>query len=292
MPSRTLLAAYGLLAALPLLLLLAPAHARAADTVKMQFAVEVTGIHVVDWVHDPGTTDTCKAWSKGSGTQTTGFSTKRPVRYTGMKIVGKLPEIMRNAPRFTLLGFGRTSDFKATVERKGDWEEHLIPNQRPCVPCGPLSEYGECGDAPLPPAPLFSCGRRDIKAAGANLAFVAKGSDDDGPVALTDALRVDLAASSDGLFPHCPPELADGTGRELQQPDPREVSFVGAKVRKLQSLRVGQKITLKDSSEAGYVSESEKAPRELDACSSATLSGPGYRECAITDVTVEVRRTR
>lgn len=294
LPSRSLLAAFLLLLAAPFLL--APAHARAADTVEMQFKVEVTGIHVVDWSYRPSTAgETCKAWSKGEGTQTTGFSTKRPVKYVGMKIVGKLPKAMAKAPRFTLLGFGRPGDFKATVERKGDWEDHTVPMTAECTPCGPRSEYGACDDAPhVDPARLLNCGRRDIKAASAHLTFIGKHDerDEDLLAPLTDALRVEPSAGVDGLFGNCPPELADGTGRDLKHPDPMEVSFVGAQARKITKMRVGQRIRLHDSVEAGFVSAEGAEDRETTSCSAKTLQGFGYRECAVTDATVEVRRVR
>lgn len=275
-------------AAIALLTILCAADAHAAKG-EMKLAVEITGIHVVDWsMRGKDAPNPCKAWVKGGGTQTIGFSTRRPMRYTAFST----PRIGDVRPQFVLLG-GTNAKYRATVERKGDWEENTIPQTSQCTPCGPLSEYGECKPEDAPLAPLYDCRRKAIRAPGAVLSYVDAGQNSGDEVAsLVDRLNVAMTAPTSGLYPHCPPEIADGTGRQLKHPEPLAVDILGAAARKLTKLKPGRKITLKGDAEAGYIEEDGVPSRETKTCSSATLAGTGYRECAVTDVTVEVRRLR
>ena len=267
--------------------LLAPSGAHAAKG-EMKLAVEVTGIHVVDWSNrGKDAPNPCKAWIKGAGSKTIGFSTRRPVRYTAFST----PRIGDVRPQFVLLG-GTNARYRATVARKGDWVENTIPQTAQCTPCGPLSEYGECQAADTPIAPLWDCRRKQVAKPTALLTFVGAGQNDGEVASLVDRLNVQMTAPTGGLYPHCPPELADGTGRELHTPDPLAVDILGAAARRLTKLRPGRKITLKGDAERGYVEADGVPSRELKTCSDATLAGTGYRECAVTDVTVEVRRLR
>ena len=270
MRSRSLLAAAAAaVAAAVALAAAAPAHA--ADPV---LAVDITGIHVVDWAFDSGGyPDECQAWTKGSGTQTLGLRTPKPVRYDLLDVVTTkllLPK-----------GTGR---FAGSAQRSAVWREHAVPLTSACTPCGPRSEYGECeeGDGDLL-APLWDCRRRTPKAE-AMLQLVPSGTElGDGVVTLADTLVVTTAVPA--AFPHCPPDF-DGSPVSTHSEQPLEVRIVGPTVRRLMGLRRGQSVTLKGSAELGWDGKAER-----DSCQSPA-GGDGYRECAVTDVTVEVRRLR
>jgi len=281
-----------LLATLVLLGAAAPT-AHALTTTDMTFAVEVTGIHDVMWSYkSAGWPDTCKSWTDGAGTQTTGLSTRRPMTFRATRLDGKLPRAMKDVPRFTLLGpFGRPR-YRATVERKGDWREYVRPATSECTPCGPLSEYGQCEGEQAPFVPLQRCGRHDLPRATAALGFVPAGTadrDDELLVSLGDALTLELRTPLSGLFEQCAPDVQGG--RSLARPEPLPLAVGGAKVRSLKTLRVGRKLTFKLSAQAGLVQDGGPEAKP-ETCTPATVAGGGYRECATTEATVEVRRTR
>lgn len=269
-----------------------PAAASAAPTTtQTAYSIDITGIHVVDWSDQPGEKVECRAWSAGSGTQTIGFSTPRKLRYTGLILTGRRPFPV---PRFQLVpaGLGRV---KATVTRTGEWTDHVIPQS--CTPCGPGSEYGECEPtAAVDPATLLSCGRRTIRRASATVVWSGKGEpirgdgDDDLLTPLTDALTVSVGASAQGLYRLCPPDLPDGAARALRTPDPQQLTIVGSRVQRLKRLAVGRTLTLKVQQDAGYAVPVDGTGKASTTC--PKLGGPGYAECATTDITVEITRTR
>lgn len=266
MRTRSLLA--GLVAAAALAAA-GPAHA--ADPV---LAVDITGIHVVDWAFDRGGyPDECQAWTKGAGTQTLGIRTPKPVRYD-----------LLDAGIATLLLPKGTGRFVGSAQRTADWREHAIPQTSACTPCGPLSEYGRCTDDTGDLlAPLWDCRRRAPEASAA-LQLLPSGTElGEGLVTLADTLVVTTAVPA--AFPHCPPDFS-GSPASTHAEQPLEVRIVGAKVRRLMHLRRGQSVTLKGSAELAWDGSAER-----DACR-APAGGDGYRECAVTDVTVEVRRVR
>jgi hypothetical protein len=258
-----------------LLILLAPVPAGAHAATAGTYAVEVTGIHVVDWQYrGEGYPDQCKAWSKGAGTQTLGIRTTKAARYMTLALPGVAPRLLST----------RLGRYAGVARRTGsDWEDHAIPQTAACSPCGPLSEYGECAEEPPPIAPLHDCARRNgIAAAAVELLEAGKSYEPDGPAALVDALHVQTNVVA--AFPSCPPTQADGPG--LHAADPLEVSIVGAKVRRIRKLRRGRTLTLHGSEERGFAQG-----RESRKCSKPA-GGFGYSECAVTDVTVEIRRLR
>jgi hypothetical protein len=270
-PIRTRIAA--VVPALLVLLVLAPAGAHAATA--RTYAVAVTGIHVVDWQYQgEGYPDQCTAWSKGTGTQTLGIRTTKRARY----MILSLPGV---APRLLTTKLGR---YVGVARRTGsDWEDHAIPQTAACTPCGPLSEYGPCAEEPPPLAPLHDCARRNgVASAGVELFEAGKSYEPDGPAALVDALHVRTSVVAG--FRSCPPTQPDGPG--LHAGDPLEVSIVGAKVRRIRKLRRGRTLTLHGAEERGFA-----AGRESRKCSKPA-GGIGYSECAVTDVTVEIRRLR
>lgn len=291
--NRTFLLAALMLAATALGAAAAPA-AQALTTTDMTFRVEITGIHDVQWSYKSlGWPDRCKSWTDGSGTQTIGISTRRPMTFRATRFDGRLPRAMKDVPRFTLLGpFGRPR-YRATVERQGDWREHVRPSTPECTPCGPLSEYGQCEGEQAPFVPLQRCGRHDLPEATTSVELVPAGTadaDDELLVSLGDAVKVELRTSLSGLFAQCAPNVQGG--RSLAQPEPLPLAVGGAKVRALKTLRVGRTLTLRASAQKALLQVPEVGESRPEACSPRTLAGDGYRECATTEATIEIRRTR
>ncbi|ADB49859.1 hypothetical protein [Conexibacter woesei] len=257
--------------AIALAALTAPsAHAASTPT----YTVDVTGIHVVDWRYQTDNyPDECKAWVKGSGTATLGIRTTKPARYMLLAFPGMAPQLLMSK-------LGR---YAGVAQRTAsDWEDHAIPQTSACTPCGPLSEYGECSEPGPPLAPLHDCRRRNgIASAAVSLIEAGKSRERNGPAALVDALRVDTSVVA--RFPSCPPtQLTEGPG--MRSENAREVSIVGPKVRRIRRLARGQKITLHGSVERSFA-----GGRETQRCSKPA-GGAGYSECAVTDVTVEIKR--
>lgn len=270
MSLRRLLPALACGAALAAAAAATPAQAAPGDAVLQ---VEITGIHVVDWTYvTGGYPDECQGWTKGSGTQTTGIRTVAPIRYDLFDIgFGKL-----------LSPDTRKARFKASAERSADWTEHRTPMTSACTPCGPLSEYGKCEEPGPDVAPLFVC-RRQTPEAMAMLQMIPAGTEmEDGVVSLADVLVVTSTASPS--WTHCPPDF-DGSPISMHAEQPLEVRIVGAKVQRLMNMRKGQKLTLKGDAERGF-----DGSREAETCKGA--AGQAYHECAVTDMTVEVRRVR
>ncbi len=260
-------------AALGLATVLAVPSAQAAPSPTYQ--VDVTGIHVVDWQYQGANYPAeCKAWSKGSGTQTLGIRTTKPAQYMLLAVPGTAPQLLMS----------KLGAYAGSAQRSADWKDHTIPQTAACTPCGPLSEYGECdeGDPDLL-APLHDC-RTKKSTASAAIALVLKGQSTrpDGPAALANSLRVDTSVVAQ--FPSCPPTQSGGPG--LHSADALEVPIVGPKVARVLKLRRGQKLTLKGAEERGFANG-----KESSSCSKPA-GGEGYSECAVTDVTVEIRRIR
>jgi hypothetical protein len=262
-----------LLVLLPLALAaLTATSAQAARTPA--YTVDVTGIHVVDWRYQgENYPDECKAWVKASGTATLGIRTTKPARYMLLAFPGMEPQLLMSK-------LGR---YVGVAQRTAsDWDDHAIPQTSACTPCGPLSEYGECSEPGPPLAPLHDCRRRNgVASAAVTLIEAGKGQERNGPAALVDALRVDTSVVA--RFPSCPPTQVTG-GPGMHSENALEVSIVGPKVRRIRMLARGQKLMLHGSVERGFAGR-----RETRKCSKPA-GGVGYSECAVTDVTVEIKR--
>lgn len=252
----------GLLATLAIALVaLSPVATAGAET--RELTVDVTGIHVDDWRHaDSGYPERCRFWTFGRGSQTIGLRTVRPVRYQLFRSPGGARWFL--AP----VSVGR---WAGSVQRSGSWEDHAPPPTAECQPCGPLSEYGECGEELPPVKATWDCRRRKLRS----------------PLALLGLGQALVVRFGGGVsFTDCPPDLGGRAVVELRLARPRQVSFSGAPLRKLLALGKGGSLTLKGSAEASYVNG-----RTRGACARLPLV-VGDAECAVTDVTVEVRRTR
>lgn len=263
------------------------AQPSAAASRDKLFSVEVTGIHHVDWSYQSaGAHGECDTWSTGSGTQTTGFSQPRPARYT---VIPQLRGVRRGSPAaFWVMTVEGAS--KVTVGRTvGGWTDHLPPGR--CTPC---EQEGGC-DGPVadPPAPApiaTDCRRRTLPALILTMYYPDGDAPSDDVVAplrrRPPALQVQLSSSIGTIFSRCYPDLHDGL--RIATPDPPAMTI--AKAGRVARLRRDGRLTLRASSERETrVLDGE--PTVRDACA-PTVAGPGYVECAVTEVTVRIRRIR
>lgn len=261
--------------------------AASAGTVTKRYAVEITGIHQVDWTYQSGATrDECADWSAGAGSQTTGFSTRRPVRYTATRTTGPRP---KGFPK-VLWAPAREERAKITVAREvSDWNDHLAPGR--CSPCeleGGCS--GPAADRPQPPAPATDCRRRSLPGQTLSTWFDTghgPGVDGDPLVgALGPVLQVQLIAAVGDAYDRCYPDLHEDL--QLRTPDALPVTVTGA--GRVLKLRPGRTITLKGSREKSV--RIIGGVRDVKTSCPKQLGGEGYGECAVTDVSIEIRRLR
>lgn len=251
-----------LAAALP-----ASAGAFAHPTVTtMRLAVEITGIHVVDW-HYQSTDDlSAEAWTVGSGTQTLGFSTPKPLPYRAIVTRGKLPG-GGSLPPLQLQPLA-TKPLKGSLRRSGSFR-HKEP-----APCG----EGQCsGAAPTVRVEKGSCPakRRPVKT------YLEMTHPGDGAEVLATTFGV---VDVESAWSNCPPDVG-GSRNNLTLANPRAV-FLPNGIERIAKLRRGAKLTLKGSWErgAGESGETKQFAKKL--------TGKGMNQCAVTDVTVEITRLR
>jgi hypothetical protein len=287
-PVRRLLAAA--LTALTLVVLAMVPSADAASARK-QFSVDVTGIHQVDWTYrDPGAGEECRTWSRGSGSQTIGFSTPRPGRYTltvvDPRLRSRLPE---GTPAAMWLAL-RAGTVKAVARRTPrGWKDHVPPGR--CTPC---DQEGGCdgppADLPAPPAPASECPRRAVKHAQVVATYFPDGDvpgDDELLAPLGPAFGVQAVVPIADLYRRCLPDAHAG----LRIVTPEPVLAAARNVFGLERLRAGRTLRLHATAERFTVAAPGGAATTTDVCPKR-LDGDGYRECAVTDVTIAVRRLR
>jgi hypothetical protein len=283
----------GAAGALLLLLLVAaatPSPAGAAGFTTREYTVEVTGVHHVDWSwQGDGYDQDCRDWTAGSGEATIGFSQPRPARYRLLTLSGKLPA---GAPRVTWMpaSTGRT---RISARRSArDWKDHLAPGR--CSPCE--QEGGGCAPAPDRPQPAAppACPARSPQGTIAvgyypDGDLPDTGTDDDLLAGLGPALQVEVSVRTASAFSRCLPDVRGEL--RLYTPDPMTVTVHN--VRPLERLAVGGKVTRKGSWERRAAGAPNAVPalKESNTCDEG-VGGPGYEECAVTDVTVEIRRRR
>lgn len=257
------------LAVLAVALIPAEANAFSAPKVTiMKLAVEVTGVHLDEWhFQDEAFPDPSRIWSIGSGTQTLGFSTPKPTIYSATVISGSVPG-GGSVPPLSLAKLG-SSPLKGSLRRDASWRNN---DGDPCDTegkCDPAELVGQLHHKPSCPALR--------RAVPATLELSRPGGE--GPEVLTVGFSTVAGLSSP--WPNCPPDI-DGVSRPLRLAQPRAVLLPGAAAR-ISKLARGASVTFKGASELGAQDGDEAKP-----C--PKLSGPGMRECATTDVTVEVQR--
>lgn len=247
-----------------------PALARAytpPQVTTMRLAVEITGIHLVDW-HYQSTADLASAesWTVGSGAQTLGFQTPKPLPYRAIISRGRLPGGQPLEPlQLQPLSAKR---LPGSLRRRGSFRYRQPP------PCG----EGQCsGSAPVVRVARGSCPalKRQLPV---GLEVTRPGG---GAPALTVTFS---AADLESPWANCAPDL-DGSRNNLSLAQPRAV-FLAKGVDRIAQLRRGGKLTLKGSVQLGAGDGRETK----DRC--PPLSGAGMKQCAVTDVTVEVTRVR
>jgi hypothetical protein len=236
----------------------------------MTLAVELTGIHVDRWHYQgEGFPDPDASWAIGSGTQTLGFSTPRPLRYRAVVASGEVPG-GGTLPPLQLQPLAAGGLLKGSLRRRAGWRYH---DAEAC------DREGGCEDAVLvPPVHLPpSCPAKRVpvpaqvgveRRAGSGLSVLSAKFE---PLPL------------EGLWPNCPPDV-DGARRPLALAQPASLGFAGA-VARLRRLRPGEGATLKAHLTRGAADGSATA-------SCPPPGGPGLRECAVTDLTLEVTRLR
>lgn len=238
---------------------------------QMTLAVEITGLHQVRWhLQDEGYPDPKRIWYSGKGSQTLGFSTPKPVTYRAAAMSGTTPDGTRLTP--LALTPSAVKPMKGSLRRKySGWQ---FSDGDPC------DREGGCEVNQLIP-PLHhnpSCPERRLGVP----ATLETGATPDGKLSV---LQVSFSPLSlEGLWPECPPDM-DGVSRPLTLAQPHTVALAGG-IKAIAHLAKGQSVTLKGAFRRG----ASDASGETASC--PTLSGAGKQECAVTDVTVEVKRLR
>lgn len=236
--------------------------AAAAPKVELRrYAFEVTGIQVIDWQYrSPSCAVETSPCDEGSGTQTTGWTTKRPIVVDAQVTTGRIPGL--ELPPLQLLGPRAVPRIRATVERKGR-STHTDP--RPA--CEGSSHDESCLFVPLPQTVAGACGRRTVK--GMTVALIQPGTD-------ASILDVESTAPFARLFADCAPD--SGPVAPVYSLDyPLHMRLEGA-ARRLKAMRRGRRIKL-------------HREEQVD-CPLAPSPQTGYGRCVTTDVTVEVTRRR
>lgn len=247
-----------------------PAGAWRAPKIRtMALSAELTGIHVDRWHYrGAGYPDPDASWATGGGTQTLGFSTPRPLRYRAVVASGDVPG-GGTLPPLQLQPLAAGGPLKGSLRRRAAWRPHdaeVCDREGGCeddllVP--PVHLPPSCPGRRLPVPARIGVERRS----GSGLSVLS---------AKFEALPLE------GLWPNCPPDM-DGVRRPLALAQPASLGFAGA-VARIRGLRPGEEATLKAHLSRGAVDGSASA--------SCPPIGPGLRECAVTDLTLEVTRLR
>lgn len=254
------------------LALLAAAPASATPSVKMmRLAIQSTTIHVVDWhQQDAAYPDASRAWVQGHGTQTLGFSDRRPVTYIAVVVSGRGPGGIALKP-LGLVPAKARKPLRASVRRTADWH---ISDGTQC------DREGGCDYDPLVP-PVHhkqSCDPKHVDVP------VQLGVDQPSGRANTYRLSARFdPLNLEHLWESCPPDM-DNVERPLTLAHLPAVAFGGA-IAKVAHLKRGGNVTLEAEQRQGAVNAKTQT-----GC--PKLKGPGLQECATTHVTLEVTRLR
>ena len=245
-----------------LLLLFAVALAPAAADAKppKRYSVSVEAVHHVGWsFRDAHDGQECFAWDRGDGDEITRIKTRRAGR---LNVLG---DGERGATAFLV----RTPETKATYERSSLVLRHSIPSR--CTPCGPTSEYGECGPDTPDEQLNFTCGPKTAPAVGMITIL-------DGRV--TAHLGATWPVAEWDSPDPCPVAIGAPSKTTVNRDVPN-VALPGA-WKKILKLRRGREVTL-----TGDAFHDEK---RADDCNKTVVTG--YDECANTEARVTVRRLR
>jgi hypothetical protein len=239
------------------------------------FAVDIIAKHDVAWDYREGdTSNNCDSWSKGSGTESLQIHSKRREKMRLERVFGR-----------TLLTSAQSGTFDGLITRNGSWKVNVPPNQPPCSPCGPNSEYGPCTD-PVPPTPLqFSCGSKDVRSP-----IVTIGYEGSGIPSISKGIRVKAFFQPDDYFPKCPPNLPRGMrGPTFKTPKPDWEKVPASDLARLTRLKDGDSLVVEVKRQRAYVEQDGKVHRG-DSCVHAPDLKRGYSECAVTEYSVTFTR--
>jgi hypothetical protein len=237
----------------------------------MTLAVEITGLHQDRWhLQEDGYPDANRIWYAGKGAQTLGFSTPKPVTYQAIAMSGSIPGGTRLSPlSMTHIG---SKPLRGSLRRRTQSWQYSDGN--------PCDREGGCEvNELIPPVHLpASCPERRL-GVPANLETATSAG---GRLAV---LQVSFSPLTlEGLWPQCPPDM-DVVKRPLTLAQPHTVALAGG-IRAIGHLAKGESVTLKGAFRRGGSTQSS------ETASCPAPSGVGLQECAVTDVTVEVKRLR
>lgn len=216
-----------LAAALIVALLLTTATAHAVSRTPKAYAFTVTSVELRDAWSDQSRRypDRCESWIKGSGL----------IRQTAQETGSNIELDWIGGAWLTI---GREFKTRGTFERTIDYRGHVMPNQRPCTPCGPLSEYGPCRPVVPDEHVRNTCGPRDgsfemhLASDGPKMTlFAGMGSLDH----IERCPEIDANWITDGPYSpdYGPVSVAGGTSRLLRMAvgDRRTLRFAGRRGR-------------------------------------------------------------
>jgi hypothetical protein len=248
----------------------------ATASAEPTFAVDIIAKHDVAWDYRAGdVNDSCDTWSKGSGTESLQINSKRREKMRLERVFGR-----------TMLTSAQSGTFDGLISRNGSWKVNVPPNQPPCTPCGPSSEYGPCDPDPKPPTPLqFQCGTRDVKSP-----LVTIGYEGSGIPSLSKGFRVKAYLQPEDYFTNCPPDLPRGLrGPTFKTPRPDWEKLPKEDLARLTRLGVGDSVVAEVKRQRAYVEQDGKVYRG-DSCVRAPDLKMGYSECAVTEYSVTFTR--
>lgn len=240
-------------------------------------AVDIVAKHSVTWDYtEDGYSDDCASWTKGSGKQTMLVHSDRRERLRLEHAFG----------RWMLTGKTQGT-FESTLVRNGSWDIHT-PEPR-CTPCGPNSEYGECGPEPTKPKPLrFDCGERKLRGAVARVSYPEVGIP-----RLSTGLIVRAWPTRDDSFENCPPNLPKGlSGVSLRNQWPEWEKLADLDTARLTRMKPGDSVTAEVLAERTYYTDGYAAKEGKD-CGRIPRRKDGhdqYAECAVTKYVVTLTR--
>jgi hypothetical protein len=266
-----------LLAGLALALLPVAGASAAVRAVDMTLAVEVTGIHVLDWhTQSEGFGDPRREWSDERGTQTYGFSARRPLRFEATTFSGRHPGV--ELPPLLLRPLSSSA-----LRLRGSVSRTLTERHNEIARCG--GELGPCSGTERSGVATrrWRCGPKRVRQ-DLSLDVTAPSGRPQERIVL-----LELPPAS-AVYDACRSQGGQTPGAVGDSFPADDVILPGA-VRKLRTLRRGGHARFRVEHEYGWAARfAGGLPVQLRSC--PPLSGEGHQACVVTDITVEVTRVR
>jgi hypothetical protein len=248
---------------------LVPVGVASAGPPKVEFTrykVEVTGIVIDDWHYQSRGWGTGEGGARGAGTETIGFSTRRPVRFLGVVQSGSVRGFKLG--NFSIAPLGRLQPLRGSIVRTGSYR---TDDGMPVCEGGP--QY--CPDEGPGPQPSFQCPRLKRK-----LPY-RLGADTDAEETVKLRLEIDLPSRP---YADCHPDHDHGSNTLLADSPIDWYWYANA----LKYLERGERDTYRVDRELFLNGDSEPKRR----CPKSWDSGVGFKQCVVYDYTVEIRRIR